>query len=236
MNGSDRQIGVALLGAHGRMGQRIATIIARSQDMKLVAAIDRSMVESDLPDRPDVLIDFSTPAATTRWAEVCARLRVPMIIGTTGLDDGAQRAIDDAAHHVPIFESANMSVGANLLMRLAAQAAGAMGADLDVEIVESHHRHKRDAPSGTARAIADAIEQSPLRRRPTIHSTRLGEEIGRHTVYLATAWERLELTHVATDRDVFADGAVRAAGWIIGKAPGRYGMTDLLDSYVANQQ
>jgi 4-hydroxy-tetrahydrodipicolinate reductase len=155
-------------------------------------------------------------------------MKIPLVIGTTGLAAGDHAAIDASATEIAVLQAPNMSLGVALLAKLAMQASIAMGPDIDVEILESHHRFKKDSPSGTASALADTIERA-RRNRPPIHSTRLGDEIGRHTIYLAALGERVELTHVATDRDVFARGALRAAEWIVRQKPGRYTMGDLLE-------
>jgi 4-hydroxy-tetrahydrodipicolinate reductase len=169
-----------------------------------------------------------------------------MVIGTTGLSQTDQQAIDQAAGQIAVVQSPNMSLGVNLLFKLVAQAARTLGDDYDIEIVEGHHRFKKDAPSGTAMGLAHSIldatnknkdalvfgrqgENNPRQRGQIgMHALRIGDEIGRHTAYFAALGERLELTHVATNRDTFVHGALRAAEWVADKKPGRYTMFDVL--------
>jgi 4-hydroxy-tetrahydrodipicolinate reductase len=169
-----------------------------------------------------------------------------MVIGTTGLKEKDHAAIDVATENIPILQAPNMSVGVNILLKLAALAAQGLGEDYDVEIVELHHRFKKDAPSGTALALADAILKASGKSRKSLvygrhgdddsrqsgqigmHSLRLGDEVGRHTIYFAALGERVELGHVATSRDTFALGAMRAAKWLSDRKPGRYFMSDVL--------
>ncbi len=149
-----------------------------------------------------------------------------MLIGTTGLEKSDHDAFDLAARDIPVLQASNMSLGIAVLTRLAREAATAMET-CDIEIIESHHATKKDAPSGTALALADALARE-AGSAPPIHSQRLGDEVGRHTVYLALPGERLELTHVATSRDTFAHGALRAAKWLVAQKPGRYLISDVL--------
>lgn len=227
MSANTGKIDVAVVGSTGRVGTRLLALIEQAADLKLVGEY-ASQSPRTWSSRPDVLIDFSSPQGTREWLAICRENRIPMVIGTTGLDAELNQAIDLAAAEIPIVQAANMSAGANLLMTLAAQTAAALGEDAQIEVVESHHCHKKDAPSGTARAIADSLAAARPGRRIPIHSMRLGDEIGRHSVHLAVSGERIELTHAATDRDVFARGALRAARWIAGRAPRRYSMSDVM--------
>jgi 4-hydroxy-tetrahydrodipicolinate reductase len=195
----------------------------------------------------DVVIDFTTPEATARLAAACAAAKKPAVIGTTGLDAAAEAAIADLAAVAPVVVAPNMSMGVTLLFHLAARAAEALGPAFDAEIVEMHHRRKVDAPSGTAVRLAEVVARAkgldPARHvvhgrsgqvgaRPDAHSgvmtLRGGDVVGEHTLILAGTGERLELTHRATSRAIFARGAVRAARWVAGTAPGRYDMADVL--------
>jgi 4-hydroxy-tetrahydrodipicolinate reductase len=170
-----------------------------------------------------------------------------MLIGTTGLQDSDHASIDQAAKDIPILQAPNMSLGVAVLFKIAAQVAKQLGDDYDIEIVEGHHRFKKDAPSGTAEGLAEAILKSTgkskdrivygregddvARKRGDIgmHSLRLGDEVGKHTAYFAALGERLELTHVATNRDTFVHGALRAAKWLAQQSkPGRYAIADVL--------
>lgn len=259
-------IKIAITGACGRMGRRLVALSKADKAFNLVAAIDRPEspemsrdageiagigtiglpITYDLRPKPDVLIDFTSPESTRRWLKTCKDRRVAMVIGTTGLKEKDHAAIDVASESVPILQAPNMSVGVNVLLTLAAMASQSLGEDYDVEITELHHRFKKDAPSGTALAIADAILKTTGRTRKSmvhgrhgdettrqpgqigIHSLRGGDEVGRHTVLFAALGERIELGHVATSRDTFALGALRAAKWLHGRKAGRYSMSDVL--------
>ena len=214
---------LAIIGATGRMGTRLVAL-AVEHDCQVVAGITRASppLATPLGTTPDVIIDFSTPSATRQWLGVARERRIPMLIGTTGLSPDDHRAIDDAARDIAVMQSPNMSVGVAVMYELARRAAELLGA-CDVEIVESHHRGKKDAPSGTALALRDAIGKQGV----NIHSMRMGDEVGRHTAYFALPGERIELAHVATNRDTFARGALRAAAWLARQKPGRYAIYDL---------
>lgn len=203
-------------------------------------------VTADLKASPAVLIDFTTPEAMRHWLQICRDKKISMVIGTTGLSTSDHAAIDQAASQIAVLQSPNMSVGVNLLFKLVAQTAQTLGDAYDIEIVEAHHRFKKDAPSGTAAGIADSILKATHKTKDALvfdrhgddclrqpgqigmHSLRIGDETGRHTAYFAALGERLELTHVATNRDTFVHGALRAASWLANKKPGRYTMMDVL--------
>jgi 4-hydroxy-tetrahydrodipicolinate reductase len=195
----------------------------------------------------DVAIEFTTPAATAEHAQLAARLGKPVVIGTTGLKGDEEKALRDAATRVPIVWAANTSLGINLLLGLVEQVAQCLGPDWDLEIMEMHHRGKVDAPSGTALALGraaaaargvafDAVAQRGrdgiTGPRPAgavgFAALRGGDNIGEHHVIFAGIGERLELTHRATDRGIYAKGAVRAALWLVGRPPGLYGMKEVL--------
>jgi 4-hydroxy-tetrahydrodipicolinate reductase len=169
-----------------------------------------------------------------------------MVIGTTGLHRVDHAAIDIVAETIPVLQAPNMSLGVNLLFKIVGEIAKRLGDDYDIEIVEAHHRFKKDAPSGTASGLADSIlkatgkpadalvhgrkgDNVPRKRGDIgVHSLRIGDEVGRHTAYFAALGERLELTHVATNRDTFVHGALRAAQWLANQKPGRYSIADVL--------
>jgi 4-hydroxy-tetrahydrodipicolinate reductase len=192
----------------------------------------------------DVAIDFSAASAIVPLCRAVKRARVPLVSGTTGLDEAAQAALNDAATVIPVLWAPNMSLGVELLARLARLAVEALGDEYDVEIVETHHRQKTDAPSGTALRLAEAVRQArpdlglkngrdtasgPRKKGELgVMALRGGDVIGDHTVHLLGPSERIELTHRATERDLFARGALRAARWLAGKKPGRYALGDLL--------
>ena len=192
----------------------------------------------------DVVIDFSRADAVPRLLQLAARARVAVVSGTTRLDAHAERLLDEAAKEIPVLWSPNTSLGVHVLAQLAAQAARLLGPDFDVEIVEAHHRAKVDAPSGTAVRLVEAVRsaraglrdvhgrEGNVGPRPTdeigVHAVRGGDVIGDHTVHLLGPGERLELTHRATSRELFARGAVRAAVALRGSPPGRYSMADVI--------
>ncbi|RAL22966.1 4-hydroxy-tetrahydrodipicolinate reductase [Lujinxingia litoralis] len=195
----------------------------------------------------DVVIDFSTPAACATLATECARRGLALVSGTTGLDSAQLRTLDAAAETIPLLHAANFSVGVNLLEHLLELAARGFGADADIEIFEAHHRRKVDAPSGTALLLGRAAargrdwqledvatwaRQGQVGPRPDdeigFQVLRGADIVGEHTAYLCAAGERLELTHRATDRAIFARGALRAALWLASRPAGRYHMRDLL--------
>jgi 4-hydroxy-tetrahydrodipicolinate reductase len=192
----------------------------------------------------EVVIDFSIASAVPEFANIAARAGVPIVTGTTNLGDEGTLALDRASVHVPVVWARNMSLGVEVLAGLVEQAIRRLGPDYDVEIVELHHRRKVDSPSGTALRLADAVSAArPGTRRVTgrdgqvgartneeigIFGVRGGDVIGDHTVHILGPGERLELTHRATNRELFAQGAVRAARFVVGKPPGRYSLADVL--------
>lgn len=180
----------------------------------------------------DVLIEFSQPAATVEHVRAARQLKKPAVIGTTGFSDAQRAAIVEAAKDIPIVLSPNMSVGVNLLFELVELAAKRLGLGYDVEVVEAHHHAKKDAPSGTAKRLAEGLAAS--RRQPVsqipVHAIRAGDIVGDHTVVLAGPSERLELTHRAQSRDVFAQGALKAAAFVRSQKPGLYDMRHVLSA------
>ena len=195
----------------------------------------------------DVWVEFSLPAPTLEHAALCAERGVAMVIGTTGFDAAGKAAIDSAASRIPVMFAPNMSVGVNVTLKLLELAARAIGADSDIEIIEAHHRHKVDAPSGTALRMGEVVAEAlgrnladcavygreghtGARARETIgfETIRGGDIVGEHTVMFAAAGERIEITHRSHTRSNFAFGALRAARWLHGRDPGLYGMADVL--------
>ena len=259
-------IDIAITGAAGRMGLRLVALARQDNALRVVGAIEKpdhpligrdagevagvgsfgTKLTADLAAKPRVLIDFSSPASTRHWLERCHDGGIAMLIGTTGLQWGDQAAIDQAAATIPVLQATNMSLGVAVLNKVAAEVAKQLGDDYDIEIVEAHHRFKKDAPSGTADSLAEAIVKATGKTRDAldfgrhgdealrerghigVHSLRMGDEVGRHTAYFAAQGERLELTHVATNRDTFVHGALRAAKWLAQQKPGRYTISDVL--------
>lgn len=238
---------IGIIGAEGRMGRAVAAAIAEIEGADLAGGVDHGGDLAALAGASDVLVDFSTPAALRANLDAAAAAGVPILVGTTGLGEAHERAIDEAATRIAVLHSANMSLGVNLLAHLVRAAAAALGPDWDIEILEMHHRHKVDAPSGTAlllgRAAAEArgveLDAVSDRGRDGIAgareaghigfaSLRGGSVAGDHQVILATEGERIELGHRAESRAIFARGAVRAALWLEGRPAGRYAMADVL--------
>ena len=236
---------ILLNGAKGRMGRTIAGV-APEMDAVIVAATDAGDDVAAVIAGCEVVIDFSSHQATAGLLELAALHRKPVVLGTTGHGAVEKARLLVQAARVPCVWAGNFSVGVNLLFALTRRAAQVLGSDYDVELVEMHHRFKKDAPSGTAARLLEIILQErqltadALRhgrsgitgeRTPTevgVHALRGGDVVGEHTVIFAALGERLELTHKASDRAIFARGAVRAAHWVIGQPPGVYDMQDVL--------
>ena len=206
-----------VFGVSGRMGQQICGLAKQNKKWQLTDQIGECTVA----------IDFSAPSGTEKYVALALKHKKPIVVGTTGLDQQQQNAIAEAAQTIPIVTSPNMSVGMNVLFKLVAEAAKAMGPDYAIEISETHHSDKIDKPSGTAKKIGEIVEQRTQKKLP-ITSIREGKVIGDHTIVFGNDAERLTLFHTALDRRVFAEGALRAAEWVIGKRPGLYSMAQVL--------
>lgn len=220
---------VLLVGADGRMGRAIIAAAEGDSGLTISGRATRSDALEALVDDCEVVIDFSLPDATDAVCGACADGGRPLVLGTTGHSAAQAKTIRETAEKIPLVFAANFSVGVNTLFALARQAAKSLGGDFDVEIVEAHHRTKKDAPSGTAKRLAEIITaaRSSAESVP-IHSVRAGDVVGDHTVIFAGPGERLELTHRAASRETFARGALHAAHWVIGKSAGLYSMEDVL--------
>ena len=261
---------IAVVGAAGRMGKTLIEAVQLADGAQLSAAVDRadsSLVGADVGelvaqgkigvnlagdlsavlDQFDVLIDFTHPSVTLKNLEVCRQAGKAMIIGTTGFSPEEKQLLADAGKQIPIVFAANFSVGVNLCLKLLDTAARVLGDDVDIEIIEAHHRHKVDAPSGTALRMGEVVAnalgrdlqkvavygregQTGARERETIGfaTVRAGDVVGDHTVLFAADGERVEITHKASSRMTFAKGAVRAALWLHKREPGLYDMQDVL--------
>lgn len=274
MSGSNSDVGggggfrLGINGAAGRMGRRLVALSQEVRELSLVAALDAPdnaeigrdagelagvgklgvAISGELPQAGgvDVLIDFSSPAGTAAMIEKCVAGGVRMVIGTTGLSKEAESQIERAAEKVAVVYAPNMSVGINVLLKVAAELARVLGSAYDIELIEAHHRFKKDAPSGTALALARSIAsatgrdladdacygrqgESPRREGEIgIHAVRAGDIVGDHTIIYGALGERVELRHVASTRDTFVRGALRAAAWLGDKSPGLYSMQDVL--------
>ncbi|MDB4950064.1 MAG: dapB [Gemmatimonadetes bacterium] len=258
-------IRIALVGATGRMGQALARLVARDPSLALVGGIGGHEGEAacdigcpvvhsagdaaEVIRGADAVVDFSSPELLSGLlgAQAEALAGRALVVGTTGLGDGALELLARAAERSPVLRAANFSVGVNLLLALAERAAAVLGPEYDVEVVETHHRRKVDAPSGTALALGEAIAAgrgvalADVRvdgrsgrpgERPRgeigFHALRGGDVVGEHRVGFFGERERVELAHVAQDRALFAEGALRAARWLAGKPAGEYTMRDVL--------
>ena len=261
---------IAILGAAGRMGQALTRAVAATDGCVLAGGVEakgspatgRDLGEmAGLPtlgiaitDDPlpvfasvDGVLDFTSPKATVGFAVLSAQARIVHVIGTTGLGADDQAKIEAAARHAAIVKAGNMSLGINLLVALTNKVARALGPEFDIEIMELHHRHKRDAPSGTALMLGEAaaagrgvsLQSHRVRTRDGDVGARRegdigfailrgGDVVGEHRVIFAGDGERIELVHIASDRGIFATGAVRAALWARGQGPGLYSMTDVI--------
>jgi 4-hydroxy-tetrahydrodipicolinate reductase len=260
---------IAVLGAAGKMGRALVRAVADEPGGTLAAAVDRAgapelgqdagvlagLAAAAIPLRAalpaageaDVWIDFSSAASAAAHAQAAAQAGAALVVGTTGLGAAERDQLGQAAARVPVVLSPNMSVGINVLLRLVAEAARALGPGYDLEIVETHHRHKRDAPSGTALRLAEALAEATGRNLEKtaryarhgdvgartaqeigLQTLRGGDVVGDHTVFFLGLGERIEITHRASSRETFARGAVRAALWLVGRAPGLYDMRDVL--------
>lgn len=261
---------IAIAGAAGRMGKTLVEAVALTDGLELGAASDRpdsSLMGSDVGEiagigrvgvtlvgdleealeQFDVLIDFTFPSLTLEHVRLCRQAGKAMIIGTTGLSDADKAELKLAADHIPMVVAPNMSVGVNLVLELLKTAARVIGEDSDIEIIEAHHRHKKDAPSGTALRMGEVVAQTLGRdlkdcavygregftgERPKdvigFETIRAGDIVGDHTVLFASLGERIEITHKASSRMTFAKGAMRAAQWLEDKPAGLYDMQDVL--------
>lgn len=260
-------IRLAVVGAGGRMGKRIVALAVESGEFDITVAIERK----DHPDigkdaglvaatgalnvklsdsfmgSADVAIDFSLPEAADKTVEYCTENKVALVLGTTGLSDKQREKIKAVSQKIPLLYGTNMSVGMNVLFNLVGKVATLLGEDYDVEIIEQHHRFKKDAPSGSAKTLAENIckatgrdfpqalihgrsGKEAMRQKGTIgvHAVRAGDITGVHSVIFSTLGETVSLNHIAHSRDTFARGALRAAKWLVGKNPGLYSMVDVL--------
>lgn len=261
------QTKIAINGAAGRMGQRLLALACDDPDLEVVQALeydghpqigaaltdivpgscDEVTLRATLAAGAKVLVDFSIPKSTVARAQDAAALGIGLVIGTTGMTADEEAAITEAAKTVPVIHAPNYSLGVNVLFKIAGEVAQALGEEFDIEIAESHHNQKADAPSGTALGIAKSIcaatgrsmkndlvhgrQGRPGARRKGeigMHALRLGSVVGDHTAHFGSTFERVELTHRAETRDVFAAGALRAAKWLAGKPAGLYTMQDVL--------
>lgn len=247
-------VSILLSGAGGKMGQVITQAVAQRDDCRIVAGIDLHSADCAYPcfTKPnectvdcDVIVDFSHPSVTSSLLEYAVNKHIPAVICTTGLSDEQINEIHEAAKSIPIFFSANMSLGVSLLCEFAKKAAQVLGNDFDIEIIEKHHNRKVDAPSGTALMLADAISEE-LPQEPQylydrhsrrsarskneigIHSVRGGTIVGEHEILFAGRDEIVSLKHTAMSKEIFATGAINAALFLANQQPGLYNMSHLI--------
>lgn len=262
-----------IIGAYGRMGQAIARLSQSDADLDLIAAYEhaahlgqgkpftadarvydfplrvideKTLAVFEKETRPKAIVDFSLPLALSHTVELCRAKKIPLVIGTTGYDDEQLKEIEVAAQDIPVLLASNMSLGVNLLFALVEKAAQALkGKQFDVEIMEVHHKHKKDAPSGTAKSIEEILLSTGIASNPIygregqtgerkdsdlgVMALRGGDVVGDHTVFFFGEGERLELKHQAHSRDTFAQGALNAVKYIADRKPGLYGMRDVLN-------
>lgn len=234
---------IGVTGYKGRVGQILVQEINAHETLEFVGGIEKDDDPRPIFEKADAIIDFTHPDVTVKNAALAAQTKTAMIIGTTGLSVSQENELAKAAKETPIVYAANMSVGVNMLLALVEQAAARLGPEWDIEIFETHHHHKIDSPSGTALAIGKAArkgrggagdfitDRTGKRNQGDIGYAvqRGGDVVGEHTATFFSTGERIELGHRATDRALFAKGALRAAQWIQGKPAGLYSMKDVLD-------
>jgi len=238
---------VIINGAKGRMGQALISCAKKIHGLEVVAELGREGNLAAVIGKADAVIDFSVHAATVEVARLCAQHKKALVIGTTGHEEADAIAIKKLTLEIPIVWASNFSTGVNTLFWLTRKAAEILGPDFDLEVVEMHHRLKKDAPSGTAKSLAEilagvrklqlneaarhgrvGITGERTSNEIGVHSIRGGDVVGDHTVIFANVGERVELTHKASSRDTFANGALRAAQWAVKQKPGLYNMQDVL--------
>ncbi|MFV0559068.1 MAG: 4-hydroxy-tetrahydrodipicolinate reductase [Enterococcus sp.] len=248
---------VLLSGANGRMGQVLQTMIEKSTDLTVVAGVDRVTTgNGDFPiyatfaevkEDVDAIIDFSHYSVVPTLLDYAVEKNIPVVVATTGLEKQEQTLVVDASQKVPVFYSANMSLGINVLVKALQAISPSLEADFNIEIIEKHHNQKKDAPSGTALLLADGINEALEQKKDYIygrsgnenetpinelgiHAVRGGTIPGEHTVLFAGFDEIIELKHTALSRDIFANGALKAAEFLVHQTPGLYDMSNLLEN------
>ena len=258
---------LVVCGSAGRMGKRIIALSSQGNDFELLGAVEKAgnpligtdagitagvaeiglEITSSFPQKADVVIDFSLPQAANKTIDYCIASRASLVLGTTGLDNEQLEKLKKASEQIPVIYGTNMSVGMNVLFNLVGKAAAMLGDEYDIEIIEQHHRFKKDSPSGSAMTLAENIcketgkdfpdslvhgrcGKDTLREKGTIgmHAVRGGDITGIHSVMFATLGETVTLNHNASNRDNFVRGALRAAAWLVGKNAGFYSMADVL--------
>jgi 4-hydroxy-tetrahydrodipicolinate reductase len=234
-------IKLGIAGVCGKMGRRIYELAAQDNDFEVTFGLERKgtpMIGRDIGRLKvsssldgifliDVLIDFTLPEATEEHLTYVAKYKKALVLGTTGLSEAQAAKVAEIAQVVPVVHTPNMSIGVNVLFSMRPEIARRLGPDYHIEVVEAHHKGKKDSPSGTAKKIMQVLSEATGRSIPA-HSIRLGDIIRDHTVIFCGNGERIEIKHQAHSRDLFAVGALRAAKWVVGKPAGLYSMQDVL--------
>ncbi|NQU74032.1 MAG: 4-hydroxy-tetrahydrodipicolinate reductase [Candidatus Omnitrophica bacterium] len=219
---------ICVSGSNGRMGTRIITLAKNDPKLQISGEFDIDTNAGPFIEKCDCLIEFTTAQATMEHLSLAEKHKKAMVIGTTGLSDAEKKKIDEASRRIPIVFSSNMSIGVNVLFKLVENSTKALGAGYKVSIREAHHVHKKDAPSGTAKTLAKVVKDVNGNAEVPIKSVREGELIGDHTVIFENALDKIELTHSAKTRDIFAKGALEAAKFLLGKPAKLYNMQEVL--------
>lgn len=234
-------IKLGIAGVCGKMGRRIFELASFDKDFEPALALEKKgtpAIGKDIGKLKvssnqdglflvDVLVDFTSPEATEANLDYVAKYKKALVLGTTGLSDAQASKVEEVSRVVPVVFSPNMAIGVNVLFSMLPEIAKRLGPDYSIEIVEAHHKSKKDAPSGTARKMIEVISEATGRQAP-VHSIRLGDIIGDHTVIFCGNSERIEIKHQAHSRDLFVLGALKAAKWVFNKPAGLYSMQDVL--------
>jgi len=236
---------LAIGGFKGRMGQRVMALAQQDPRFEIVAQYDQE--DQAGKEEFEVLVDFSLPEGTMKFLGFCRQRSAALVTGTTGFDKSQEQILSDAAQHIPVLKAANFSLGINWLLRVIPKIAGELSDNFDIEIVETHHTRKVDAPSGTAKELLAKIMEATGRtdhnsvvygrqgkvgqkdqKHIGVHAIRTGDVVGRHEIIFGGTGESISIKHQALSRDTFAKGALEAATWLAGETPGLYSMADLL--------
>jgi 4-hydroxy-tetrahydrodipicolinate reductase len=220
---------IAINGACGRMGQAVAKAAADAgvDVAEKIDVVETAGVSRTLSKKVDAVVDFSTPEAALERLAECVKAKTAAVICTTGFTDAQKAQITAASKKIAVVYSSNMSVGVNLLFKRVPEIAKTLGETYDIDIVETHHRFKKDAPSGTAKTLAERIE-SATGRKPNVHAVRSGDVVGEHRIIFGTLGDSIEIIHRASTRDIFAKGSIEAAKWAAKAKPGLYTMLDVI--------
>ncbi|MDD5422234.1 MAG: 4-hydroxy-tetrahydrodipicolinate reductase [Candidatus Omnitrophica bacterium] len=221
-------IKLCISGSKGKMGSRIVGLAKEDAEFEISGEFDAGVEAGPFIKECDCLIEFTSPQATMEHLVLCEENKKAMVIGTTGLSAEEQEKIKEASIKIPIIFSPNMSIGVNLLFKMIRDSSKILGPEYEVSIVEAHHVHKKDAPSGTAKELAHIIKEARGAAKVPIDSVREGEIVGEHTITFESEYDLIEITHSAKTRDIFARGALQAAKFVVTKQHGLFNMKDVL--------